>query len=216
MNDTEQLITALAEEAKPVSPLAAPRVLAVRLTGLLLVYALALGEVLGWREDLWLQLERPLYLAELTMLFLLVVTSITAAVYRAFPDLYQHPAILHWPAYALVGFGALLLAQFLLPFDPAAAIGSGAETHGMECTLCIGAVAIIPSAAALWLLRRGASTYPLMSGAHALLAAAATGCLVLRLIEMNDIPAHLLAWHYLPTAGFSLLGGVLGRRLLQW
>ncbi len=211
MSDTQQLIVALSADARPVMPMMVPSRLALRLSALLAAYALVMALMLGLREDIGTYWHQPVYLTELLALFALAAASITASVFRAFPDQYQYDTVRHLPAVAFAVFFALLAFQFWLPGTP-----SPVNAHGMECAICIGAVAIIPSAIAMYLIRKGASTKPLLSGMYAVLACAAIGCLVLRLIEANDGPTHLLLWHYFPTLGFAALGGIAGKFLLKW
>ena len=83
----------------------------------------------------------------------------------------------------------------------------------MDCALCIGSVAMLPSLLLFGILRRGATVRPMQAGIFAVLAASAIGCLTLRLSEANDSLAHLLLWHYLPTLIFAALGAVIGARI---
>ena len=86
----------------------------------------------------------------------------------------------------------------------------------MECALCIGSVALIPSALIFALLRKGASVRQFQAGSFAVLAASSIGCLTLRLAEANDSMMHLASWHYGPTVLFAALGAALGKILLKW
>lgn len=216
MSSTEHIIDSLAAEATPITPIGAPGKLAYRLGALLTVYAMATIALLGLRADLAVQFTRPVYLAEIALLFLVAITSLTAAVYRAFPDVYQHVSVTRWPRMAVGLFLALLVLEQFLPPDARAVILAGHAVHRFACTLCIAGVATLPSILAMLLLRKGASTEPATAGSHAVLAAAATGCLIMRLIEANDDTEHLILYHYLPTLGFAMLGGILGKTLLKW
>lgn len=216
MTDTNELIATLSAQASPVRPLKPPVALALRLGAVLFVYGLLVAMVLHLRPDLLLQLQRPLYLTELVLLLGVVFTSLAASVHLVFPDQYQHPTVARLPVLTGIAFLALLVAEALLPPDVHAVIPEGVAVKGAECALCIAAVAILPSCLMMILLRRGASVQPLLSGVYAVLAAAATGCFVLRLIEANDAIAHLALGHYLPTLGFAAIGGMAGKFILRW
>lgn len=216
MTDLEGLIENLSAGLRPVRPMRAPRRLALELSAVLGVYALAVVAVLGLRSDLAMQLHRPWFAAEIFLLLFITLSSVGAAVCLATPDEYQRPEIKLLPLIGLLLFVLLVDVQVMLPLDPRMVIPGGAAANTMECTLCIAAVAIAPAALMLVLLGKGASARPLLAGAWAVLAAAGVGCLTLRLAEMNDSLSHLVQWHYLPTLGFAALGGLAGRLFLKW
>jgi len=216
MNQTDQLIISLAQETTPVTPMRSPITLALRLGAVLLIYAFVTGYVLGLRPDLTMQLQRPFYLAEIISLAALSLSSLWACVHLAFPDQYQRRIVTWLPILAFGALNIILGIQGFLPHDMRMVMPSPETAHGMECTLCIGSVAIIPSALMLIFLRLGASVHPRAAGAYAVLAAAGIGCLMLRLSEANDSLAHLITWHYLPTLLFAALGAAIGKWLLKW
>ncbi len=98
--NTAELIHTLAENTGTAKKLRAPKNLLVRLSLGLFAYAVLAALMQGIRPDLALQLQRPLFLAELASLSGVVFASLVAAVYLVFPDSYQHPTITRWPAYA--------------------------------------------------------------------------------------------------------------------
>jgi hypothetical protein len=216
MNQIDQLIESLAQETRPVTPMRSPAALLVRLGAVLLLYAFVTGYVLGLRPDLAMQLQRPFYLAEIILLAILSFSSLWACVHLAFPDPYQRRIVTQLPILAFGILSIILGIQGFLPHDVRMVIPPPETAHGMECTLCIGSVAIIPSALMLIFLRRGASVHPRAAGAYAVLAAAGIGCLMLRLSEANDSLAHLITWHYLPTLLFAVIGAGIGKWLLKW
>jgi hypothetical protein len=187
----------------------------VPLVALLLCYMLAVQGLLGVRADLAVQFGRWPFVAEITLLLMLLVVSMVASVLAAYPDAYQRPRWLTLP-YAMLGILLTFLAfQFAMPEDPRM-LAPPLGLPGMECTLCIASVAFLPSLVIFTLLRQGASVHPWRAGTFAVLTASALGCLTLRLSEMNDSLAHLVVWHYLPTVVFAALGGVIGKYLLKW
>ena len=216
MKPTEQLIAELAGQATPMATLPAPGELILKLSAVLILYGLAVLALMGTRSDLEVQLFQPLYATEVVLLLALTMFSLGAAVYQAFPDHYQDHRM---DTLALGTFGLfilLLAGQLLLPTNPDQSLHASLSMHSMECTICITAVAALPSLVAVLLLRKGASTQPFSAVAFAVLAATAAGCLILRLSEVNDDPWHLVTWHYLPTFAYALGGGLAGRFLLRW
>ena len=216
MANTGQLIDALAGDGAPVRPMQTPAQLALRLGGVLLVYAMAVGAVLGLRPDLAEQLQRPFFLAEILLLLAVIFSSVAAAILLVFPDQYQQAGAVRCPVYSAGAFVLLLLVQLCLPPDARMVIPLGTEAHAMECALCIASVAMIPSAWLFFFLRKGASVYPFLSGAYAVLASGGIGCLMLLLAEANDALMHLALWHYIPTLLFAAIGALTGKIFLKW
>ena len=215
MTNTNELITHLAKDAAPSSPLASPRVLFARMLLVFMVYFAIALPVMGLREDITLQLSRSLFLAEIFTLAAISISALWALVHLAFPDQYQHRLALHAPLMTTAMFALLFAWEMTLPPEPHAFIPAELEHHFI-CTLCIVGVAIIPSALMFWLTKQGATARPRLAGFYAMLAAASIGCLLMRLIEQNDDPLHLLTYHYAPTLAFAALGAWVGRRLLRW
>jgi hypothetical protein len=212
---TEALIASLSQQATPVTALGSPRYWGGRVVGILGVYALAVQYFLGLRPDLLLQLTRPLFALEILLLVLLIFASATATILAMYPDAYQKPVLLKLPYGVFAGLVLLMTTQLLLPHD-VAMVMPPVGAHAMECALCIGAVALIPSALLFMILRKGATVQRLDAGFFAVLAASGVGCLTLRLAEMNDSLEHLLQWHYVPTLLFAALGALIGKALLRW
>lgn len=216
MANTQQLIRSLSQEAKPARLMQGPITLSLKLAAVLLTYALALGFVLEFREDLAVQLSRPMYLAEMVALFMVFLTTLVAAVHLSYPDYYQKQLILPVPILSMAALAALLLLQGTMPTDPLMVLTGEHAHHTYECTICIAASSIIPAAVLFMVVHRGATVRPRLAGGFVVLSAAAVGCLMLRLAEANDSLTHLLVWHYVPTVLFAGLGVVLGKRLLKW
>lgn len=219
-NGIDRLIDELAENAKPVECLHCVAHYVLRLGTVLVLFALAVGIWLGLRDDLMLQWLRPAYAVEILLLGALALATLIAMVQLAWPDANSQTAMLKMP-YILTGLLiTLMLLQILLPVsDPIAAgmvIPSDAEDHHFFCTLWIAALTAIPSFLLFAMLRRGATTQPGKAGAYAMLAAAAVGCIIVRLSEPHDGITHLLLFHYLPTLFFAGLGVLVGRAALRW
>lgn len=215
MTDTTSLITRLSSEANAPLTLLSPCGWAARLIVVLMLYAVGAQWAIGLRPDLAVQWTRPAFVAEIMLLLALLLSSSVASVLAMYPDAYQKPRLLrlpYWVAALLVG---LLVVQLFMQEDPRMVMPA-ASLHAIECVLCIAAVALIPSIVIFILLRKGASVRQFQSGAFAVLAAAAIGCLVVRLAEDNDSLLHLVSWHYVPTLLFATVGGYVGKQVLKW
>ncbi|MGE3769509.1 MAG: NrsF family protein [Bdellovibrionales bacterium] len=212
---TGDLITALSNEATR-KPLRSPLHYATRLVLVVIVYGIAMVAFSGLRPDLPAPFLRPLFTAEVGLLLILALSSLTAAVHSMYPDAYQRPSLLRLPFIVLAAFALFMVAQLFMPIDPRMVIPDASKVNGMECTLSIAGFSILPSLIIFALLRKGSSVKPLYAGAFATLAAAAAGCLMLRMIEPNDVISHLMLWHYLPTLAFAACGAAVANWLLRW
>lgn len=215
MTDTETLIARLSREANTPTKLRSPTYWGVRLIAVLIVYAAGAQLCLGLRPDLAMQISRPFFAAEISLLVALLLTSAIASILAMYPDAYQKPKLLMLPYAVFLLMLGLVAIQLLLPPDGRMVMPLPGA-HALECALCIGAVALVPSAVIFSLLRKGASVHPLQAGSFAVLAASAIGCLTLRLAEENDSMMHLASWHYGPTLLFAALGALIGKYLLKW
>jgi len=211
MKDIEQLVNQLSSEATPVRTTTSPWQLSLKWSGFAIAYMLVALSASGLRPDLAQALQDPLYIAELLLLVLTLLSSILAASLLAFPDLHQKRKLAYTPA-VLSGVFIMLLTYAWLADNPPAPF----PVHSFECTLDITLIALIPAALAFVAMRRYASTHPGWAGSFSLLAAFSIGALWLRLYEVNDSILHVVQWHYLPMLGVGLAGWWLGARILKW
>jgi hypothetical protein len=179
------------------------------------IYTITCQFFLGFRPDLSVQLTQPLFVIEIVLLALLLLSSVISSVLIMYPDVYQKSHLLHLPYGVCVLLVGVLVLQ-LLTSQGEYILATVAGTHGMQCTLCIAAAAIIPSAVLFMVLRKGASVRQFQAGSLAVLASSAIGCLTLRLAEENDSIMHLIQWHYIPTCAFAVVGALAGKWLLRW
>ena len=85
-----------------------------------------------------------------------------------------------------------------------------------QCVFFIGGMSLPLLAATLWALRRGASTRPGLSGALAGLLSGGTAALVYSVHCTEDNPLFYATWYVLAILGATLVGAILGPRLLRW
>ncbi len=215
MSDTQTLITRLSSEVNAKKPMQSATYQTFRLMAVLALYAVATQSVIGIRTDLSLQFTRIYFTAEIILLAALAVSSVIASVIAMYPDSYQKPKLLLLPYAIFILLTFLIGFQLFLPPD-ANMVMPLPDSHTVECALCIGVVAIVPSAIIFAIIRKGASVHPLQAGSFAVLSASAIGCLTLRLAEAIDSIPHLVIWHYLPTIIFACIGALIGKCLLKW
>ncbi len=210
---TEELITKLSNEQSKKT-LRSPRYYASWLLVTLILYAIFIQFYLGLRSDLSVQLLKKKFVLEIFLLASLSVTSAIASIFLIYPDQYQKKLLIKIPNFLFAIIIALIAAQLLLPSESLALIT--ANSHNIECSICIAAVAIIPSLLVFNLIKKGAATSFKKAGFFAILTTTSIGCITLRLAENNDAAMHLLVWHYLPTLLFSCLGALAGKYFLKW
>jgi hypothetical protein len=138
---------------------------------------------------------------------------------------------------AIAAFGSVVPAfdrrVLLLPLGPLAvwliSIGHGCVddwlrlgTGGLalrpdwDCLPAAMLIGVVPAVAMVVMLRRGAPLYPRVTLALGALAVAAVSNLGMQMFHFRDASVMLLVWHVGGVATFSLLGGLLGARVLRW
>ena len=145
---------------------------------------------------------------------------------------------------SLVGLGAMLLVRLmrpgqggrkqfglaLLPFLMVAGAGIIALAfgepmawgrmlfgmHWVTCLLCIPLFAVVPFAALIWALRRGAPTNLTRTGAIAGLVAGALGATAYAFHCPDDSVPFIAIWYGTLVAFCGVIGAILGPRLLRW
>lgn len=210
---TEELIAKLSNEQSKKT-LKTPSYYASCLLVTLILYAIFIQFYLGLRSDLSLQLLRKSFLLEIFLLASLSLTSAIASILLIYPDHYQKKILIKIPNFLLAITISFITLQLLLPSESLTLIT--ANSHNIECSICIAAVSIIPSLLIFNLIKKGAATNFKKAGFFAILTTTSIGCITLRLAENNDSAMHLLVWHYLPTLLFSCLGALVGKYFLKW
>lgn len=84
------------------------------------------------------------------------------------------------------------------------------------CLLCIPFFALLPFASLIWALRKEAPTRPAWTGAIAGLVAGALGAAAYTLHQSSISMPFMVLWNLGPIVICTLIGAVLGPRLLRW
>jgi hypothetical protein len=211
MDDIEQLITTLSQDAVAVKPAQRPWLLSMQWLAVAAGYLIISLTISGLRPDWLQQLHKPWFVFEVMVLTGILVSTAVSAAILVFPDLHQQRR----GAFAPVGVFALFLIVMifaLLADDPPAPL----PMHNFECTLSILMFSLLPSVGIFYAMRKFASTHLQLSGLVALLFAFSTGALWLRMHEQTDSVIHVIEWHYLPMLAVGLAGLWLGKLILKW
>ena len=88
--------------------------------------------------------------------------------------------------------------------------------HWVTCLLCIPLFAVVPFAALVWALRRGAPTNLTQTGAIAGLVAGALGATAYAFHCPDDSVPYITVWYGTLVAFCGVIGAILGPRLLRW
>jgi hypothetical protein len=211
MMRTDQLIAELSRDVKPVRARSALWLLMrwLLISGAYLALLLAFYHV---RPDLAARLHSPLFALEISSLAGVALASGVSAVALSYPDLRQKP----WQAYAPLPFLALFVGVLATQWWFDSSPPETGTDHTYQCLLCIALFSLAPTLLMLLQQRAQATIHAGWAGAVALLASSSLGALTFRLSEKSDSIPHMILWHYLPLAGFGLIGVALGRKWLKW
>lgn len=151
---------------------------------------------------------------KLTVTLPLAATGIAAVLNLARPGAprFRALALLATPLVIVVG---------LVIFDLATAGVAGWEQRlfgktYIACLLSIPSLSLLPLAAVMIALSRGAPERPALSGAIAGMAAAGVGASIYALHCPEDSALFLAAWYGLSTLVMAALGAAIGSRFLRW
>lgn len=178
------------------------------------IYLAAFCLFLGFRGDIAVKLAEPLYIAELIFMSLAALSAACAAVYLSRPDCGQMP----WVKYIPFGFIILWSVAAFLGFENFGGlqIVDIANQYNIDCPLTIFLFSLPPGIAMFLLVRKGAPMQLYWAGIMAALSVTAFAYVGMRLVEMNDNPAHLIFWHALPVMIMSIAGMLAGKYTLRW
>ena len=208
---TEDLIAALARDAKPAGLAPAHRLTLALLLAPVMAFAMLIL-VVKPRADLAAAAGTMLF--ELKILFIAALTVAAIVLVRAAarPDGVQPRALMIVPALILLfGLGHEVATQ------PSSLYMS--RLVGRSWQLCLVAIPFMaagPLAALLLALRSAAPADPTRAGAMAGLAAAAIAALFYGLHCADDSPFFVAVWYPIGIGVVTIAGALLGRRLLAW
>lgn len=210
---TDKFIKLLAADLQPVRPLRPPWTRAVLWLGIALLYVAAVV----WSKLMMVDPSQvggdARFMVEQVATLATALTAAIAAFCSVIP-----------------GFDRRVL---LMPFAPLglwlASVGHGCVQDWLrlgadglsirpdwDCLPMATIIGIVPAAAIVAMLRKGAPLYPRLTLALAALAVASVANFGLQFAHVSDASIMVLAWHLGAAAVLSALGGWLGERVLGW
>ena len=179
-----------------------------------LMYLAAFSVYMGFRADIATKFAETLYIADIVFMSLTAMSAGWAALCLSRPDGCQMPWIKYipfdflvlWAAVAFLGAENLNGAKIL----------NTVTLCQFDCTWHILLLSLPPGIVLFLLIRKGAPVQLYWAGIMATMSVTAFAYVCMRVLEMNDSPAHLLVWHALPVMIMSLVGMLAGKYTLRW
>lgn len=209
---TDNLIAALAADTRTEQP---PQVLlwpGLVLALVAAVVALRLG--LGFRDDLLLTFVEPLAAMRYVLTVGLGVLGVRLALVLARPE--GRGLARFWPVLlpVVAAFGLLAWAYAVTPAEgrQMALFGKTMAT----CLVTIPLLSVLPVAAILLALRKGATTAPALAGFAAGLGGSSLAAMAYAMHCTEDSPLFYVTWYGLAIGGVTLVSTLIGARVLRW
>lgn len=209
---TDDLIRVMAADTARPQPLTTSL-----MRGLIPALAVALAVVatlLGFREDLAAALLTPLLAMRTLLVAVLGLVAIGCVSELIRPE--GRDSVRLWPLAGIgaVALGLLAWAWVTTPADmrERALLGETLAT----CLVMIPLLSILPVAAVLVTLRRGATTAPALAGFVAGLAGSGLAAAIYSLHCPENSPLFCVTWYGLAILSTAAVSAALGARLLRW
>jgi hypothetical protein len=209
---TEALIRAIAQDARIEQP-----IMAGLLVSLPLALACAVGAVwatLGFREDLLLSLVTPLAAMRYVLAAALGLIGLRLALLLARPE--GRDLARFWPLATVLAVALGLVAWAYLATPPdgrqMALVGKTMTT----CLVAIPVLSILPVAAILLSLRKGATTAPKLAGFVAGIAGGGLAAMVYATHCIEDSPLFYVTWYGIAICIVATASTLVGARVLRW
>lgn len=209
---TEHLIRALAaDEVK--RPALAHLIMAALAVGTVLSTIWFMARV-GLRPDFAIAVQDFRFILKFVVTLALAVSAAGLLLRLARPGVSRGlwlPALLAGPVMLAIGIGYELMA-----FAPSE---WAARLIGRYSSFCLRTIPVLSAPiliALLIALRQGAPTRPALAGAVAGLVAGGVGAFLYAAHCPDDSPLFVLAWYGLSIAVITLVGMLIGSRVLRW
>jgi hypothetical protein len=211
---TAQLIDFLGANVEPVDRGQLPRILIGSFVVGLMLAAIGTFLVLGVRTDL--DQLKPVAFVLLKLAFTLAVVALASiCLYRLARPGGEYTTRFAVVALPFVVMCALAVVNLsLVPNSHWQMLLMGQEWR--KCVVSIPLLAVVPFAAIVWALHRGAPTDLTRTGAVAGLVAGGLGATAYALHGTGDALPYIALWYGGTLALCSLAGAMLGPRVLRW
>lgn len=209
---TDNLIAALAADNWTEQP---PRVfLWPALFLAVATVVLVVRITLGFRADLLQSLGEPLAVMRFVLTAALGLLGVQLALVLGRPEGRSLARL--WPVAvpAVVALGLLGWAYFTTPADgrQMALVGKTMAT----CLVMIPLLSVLPVAAILVALRKGATTSPALAGFAAGLGGSGLAAMAYAMHCIEDSPLFYVTWYGMAIGGVTLVSTLIGARALRW
>jgi len=211
--ETNDLVARLAVDAAPVRRLPSPAVRVVIWLAISAPVVLAVMVLMSSGVPLLLVLFDRQFLIEETAILATALTAAFAAFWSVIPGAERKFLLL--PLVPLAVWLTSLGEGCVRDWFSVGVDGLQLRLDG-DCVVPAALMAIIPTAAMLVMLRRGAPLVPRATLALGVLAVAALGNFGLRLFHLGDVSVMVLFWHFGSVLLLSLIAASLGRSVLHW
>lgn len=210
---TDDFIKALAADLPTAQPKLQSRVPLALLVSIPIALGLFFYAVHA-RPDFWTTLGDPRVLFKFAFSFTGVAAGLWLAQYLSRPGAHLDRVRLPLAITALVlaaGVGAELV---MLPRAEwvSALVGEAA----LACVTLVPILGAAPLAAMLFALKAGAPDNPSVAGAAAGLASGAIGAALYAAHCTNDSPLFVAVWYVIGISALTVIGSLIGSRVLRW
>jgi len=210
---TDHLVNALAaDQATRLASL--ERTLALALLVGLAVAAAMFALLLGPRDDIAAAAETPRFLLKFVETLLLAATAGMLALRLMRPGAPVTAATVALAAAPVLLVLAVLVELMLVPSS-----GWAARLIGTNSRICLTFIPLLGLPlliAALYALRHGAPTRPVLAGAVAGLLAGGLAATLYAANCTDDSPLFVATWYSLAIALLTAVGALIGPRVLRW
>jgi hypothetical protein len=209
---TDELIELLAKDSPPPWPFRS--ILAGAVAGGIAIAAIVFFAGIGFRPDISEALGSSRFLFKFVATVSLALTAISAALALGRPDGGFAPTGLMMATTPALLAVAVVFELLVLPQSQWLPRLVG--VNALLCLTLIPLLAIGPLACLLAALRRGAPSSPGLAGAVAGLAASGIAATFYAAHCTDDSPLFVMTWYLIATLIVTLVGCLIGRRLLRW
>ena len=205
--ETDELITILVADLRPVRRLGAPERRLLLWLALSALYMVATVFALGLRPDIGIKVHDPRFALEAGGAIATAIFAGLAAFCAACPG---------WPRWTLFAPAPALAIWIGTLIEPSArawmisAAWPGAE-QDVGCIPTILALAALPGALIGAMIRRSVPLSPGLAGGLAALAAAALAAAAVRFVDPKDSGTTILIWQFGSVVALTVTGVLLGR-----
>lgn len=207
----DSLIGNLTEELEPTKPMAHPFIRMMPWCALVLVYVYLVVEYVGVRHDLGAKLTDPRFIFEISIISFVGITALISSNYLCVPDMRGRSWMIALP---FTGLGLFSIWSVIH-----AIMIEGEHMPQLHIDHCMGEgafMAVIPLAMLLFMMRKGATTRPLLMASMNVLTVISISYIGLRMTCAMDSVGHTVVGHLLPYIGIGLVLGLAARKLYKW